>query len=290
MSTSATTGPTARKPKKLTVTADQVNVLRADDRVLAITINLAGHVIGIASLHAPDTTKGSVPNEWWCNACAILCRFPVDVVPWIGIDANIALPEIWAAAVSREQESPVRCSDSARRAPVLRELAAVQGHHALVECVGDWAFRETQQHFTFVARGCSSICDYLLAPPTAKIVPGSLSTLPNFRGLSHSDDHLPVICRVAFGGDTGSRPVPMRFSCPYDRTGWLDAAKTQHFCQLLSQVPVPPYSGSTTVHVTVVENVSREAAVVAFPKTKRVKIQENASDPLCELIVQLEMV
>ena len=105
VSTSAQTGPTWRMPKKLTITADQVNVLRADDRVLAITVNLAGHMIGFASLRAPDSTKGSVTNAWWCNACAILRRFPVDVVPWIGIDANIALPEVWAVAVSRERGS-----------------------------------------------------------------------------------------------------------------------------------------------------------------------------------------
>ena len=234
VSTSAATGPTARRPKKLTVTPDQVNVLHADERVLAITVNLAGHVIGFASLHAPDTTEGTVTNEWWCSACAILRRFPADVVPWIGIDANIAVPEVWAAAVSREHGLPVRYSDCARRAPVLREVASVHGHHVLGECVEDKDFRETQQHFTFVAQRCSSICDYLLAPPTVKIVPGSLSTLSNFGGLSRSDDHLPVICRVSFGGDTGPRSVPMRFACPYDRAGWLDASKAQHLCQLLS--------------------------------------------------------
>ena len=163
-------------------------------------------MIGFASLHAPDTTKGTVTNEWWCSACAILRRFPADVFLWIGIDANIALPEVWAAAVSSEHGPPVRCSDSARRAPVLRELASVHGHRVLGDCVEDWDFRETQQHFKFVARASSSICDYLLTPPTPKIVPCSLSTLPNFGGLSRSDDHLPVICRVSFGGDTGSRP------------------------------------------------------------------------------------
>ena len=126
----------------------------------------------------------------------------------------------------------------------------------------------------------------ICSPPTAKIVPCSLSTLPNFGGLSRSDGHLPVICRVSFGGDTGSRPAPMRFACPYDRTGWLDASKTQRFCQLLSRVPIPPYSGSTTAHVAIVENAIREAAIVAFPRTKRAKIQESASDPIFELIVQ----
>ena len=91
----------------MTITADQVNVLHADHRVLAITISLSGHMIGFASLHAPDTTKGTVTHERWCNVCAVLRRFPVDVVPWTGIDANIALPEVWAVAVSREHELPV---------------------------------------------------------------------------------------------------------------------------------------------------------------------------------------
>ena len=57
-STSAFPGPTTRRIKKLSVTPDQVNVLHADERVLAITVNLVGRVIGFASLHAPDTTKG----------------------------------------------------------------------------------------------------------------------------------------------------------------------------------------------------------------------------------------
>ena len=159
-------------------------------------------------------------NEWWCNACAILRQFPVDVTSWIGIDANVVLSEVGSAATVREHELPMRCSDSARRATVLRELASVHGHRVLGDRAEDWDFRETQQHYTFVARGCSGICDYLLAPPTAKIVLRSLTTLPNFGGLSRSDDHLPVICRVSFGGDTGSRPAPMWFVCPYDRAGW----------------------------------------------------------------------
>ena len=60
VSTSAVPGSTTRRTKKLSVTPDQVNVLHADERVLAITVNLARHVIGFASLHAPDTTKGAV--------------------------------------------------------------------------------------------------------------------------------------------------------------------------------------------------------------------------------------
>ena len=286
MSKDACSGSSAKRVKKLSICPDQVNVLHADERVLAITVNLSGHVIGFASLHAPDTTKGAVVNEWWCNAAAILRRYPVDVTPWIGIDANVTLPEVWSAAISGSQEYPPRCSDSSRRASVLREFVAVLGHRVLGDRVEDWDFRETQQHFTFVARGCSSICDYLLAPPTAEIVPCSLSTLPSFGGLSRSDDHLPVVCRVAYGGETGVRSAPMRFVCPYDRTGWRDESKAQHFCQLLSCVPVPAFAGSTTKHVSFVENAIREAAVVAFPKAKRAKIQENASDPLFELIVQ----
>ena len=285
-STNAVPGPTTRRIKKLSVTPDQVNVLHADERVLAITVNLVGRVIGFASLHAPDTTKGVVTNEWWCNACAILRRFPVGVTPWIGIDANVALPEVWYAATVKGHEAPVRCSVSARRAAVLRELAAVHGHRVLGEQTEDSDFREIQQHFTFVARGCSSICDYLLAPPTAKIVPRSLTTLPSFGGLSRSDDHLPVICHVSFGGDTGSHPTPLRFVCPYDRTGWRDMSKAHHFCHLLSRVPVPSYAGSPTDHVASVEIAIREAAVEAFPKSKRAKVQGNASDPLFQLIVQ----
>ena len=65
-----------------------------------------------------------------------------------------------------------------------------------------------------------------------------------------------------------------------------DALTRLNFCQLLSRVPVPAYSGSSTEHVAIVENAIREAAIVAFPKTKRAKIQENASDPLFALIVQ----
>ena len=52
--------PSKRKPKKLAVTADQVNVPHANGRILAITVNLSGHVIGFASLHATDTSKGPI--------------------------------------------------------------------------------------------------------------------------------------------------------------------------------------------------------------------------------------
>ena len=76
LSVTAPAMPSKRKPKKLAVTADHVHVLHADARILAITINLSRHVIVFASHHAPDTSKGAITNEWWCNACAVLRRFP----------------------------------------------------------------------------------------------------------------------------------------------------------------------------------------------------------------------
>ena len=164
-----------------------------------------------------------------------LRRFPVGVTPWIGIDAKVALPEVWYAAIVGKHEARAGAMlISARRAAVLR------------------------------------------APPTAKIVPRSLTTLPNFGGLSRSGDHLPVICHVSFGGDTGSHPAPLRFVCPFDRTGWRDTSNARHFCQLLPRVPVPSYAGSPTKHVANVEDAIKEAAVVAFPKSKRAKVQGNA--------------
>ena len=170
-------------------------MLHADHRVLAITINLSGHMIGFASLHAPDTTKGAVTNEWWCNACAILRRCPVDVVPWIGIDANIALPEVWAVAVSRVHEPPVRCSDSARRASVHRKLAAVHGHRGAEANVINCS-RRPQQRVSQVR-----------CPRFPSLVVSSSGDLwSRFRRR-----HWP-------------RPVRKRFSCPYDGAGWLSSS------------------------------------------------------------------
>ena len=128
----------------------------------------------------------------------------------------------------------------------------------------------------------------MLAAPTAKIVPGSLSTLPKFGGLSRSDDHLPVICRVAFGGDTGSRPVPKRFSCPCDMARWLDAAKSQHFCHVSSSPKCPFHRILGPQQLTrPLSKMSSENLLSWLSRQRRAKIQENASDPLFfELIVQ----
>ena len=104
------TSATKRTARTLAVTANDIGVVHADPRMFAITVNLSGHLIGFVSFHAPDTSKGAVTSECWCNACSILRRFRVDVVPWIGIDANMALPEVWASAVARGPDTPLRRS------------------------------------------------------------------------------------------------------------------------------------------------------------------------------------
>ena len=81
VTTNASAMATVRKARKFAVTADDISVLHADARILAVTFNLSGRLIGLVSLPAPDTSKGAVTSEWWYKASAVLRRFPVDVVP-----------------------------------------------------------------------------------------------------------------------------------------------------------------------------------------------------------------
>ena len=148
-----------------------------------------------------------------------------------------------------------------RLAPGVRQLSAIWQQSMVIE------FLEVVMRIGIFAK-FSNTSPLLLAPPSAKIVPGSRSTLPSLGGLSSSDDHLPVCCSVAQGADTGSRSTSNGLSCPMTGQDGLTVPRDNIFVGSVLKYPFRHIQGPRPSTFVLLSVPSEGLQLLPFPKRR----------------------
>ena len=167
------------------VQLQHISISHHDPRQLLVSVDAPGLRVAIVSLHAPHSGD-SDGAAWWAQTLRIMKLQCASRSIVAGMDANVHVTTESFPLIGDHLSVPnTRSKYEKEFIDCLSEVGLVLPATFKVNCE-----REIQS--TFVARGCSAVCDYIGTSSKICVKPGSCRVLCNFDTGREADDHLPI--------------------------------------------------------------------------------------------------